>query len=92
MKQHVVWITNYRKPFLRGEVGQRRRKLIRQTCETLDVHIETGHHAPGYIRLLVLVSPNLSISDSMQRLRGRSGRKMLDEFGELREQFWGRHL
>lgn len=92
MKQHVVWLTKYRKPFLRGEVGQRRRKLIRQTCEPLAVHIETGHNAPGYIHLLVSVSPNLSISDSMQRLRGRSGRKMLDEFGELREQFWGRHL
>ena len=85
-------ITKYRKPFLRGEVGQRLRELIRQTCETLAVHIETGRNAPGYIHLLVLVSPNLSISDLMQRLRGRSGRKMLDEFGELRELFWGRHL
>ncbi len=28
----------------------------------------------------------------MQRLKGRSARNMLEEFGELRRQFWGQHL
>jgi putative transposase len=28
----------------------------------------------------------------MQRIKGRSSRKMLQEFGELNRQFWGRHL
>jgi len=28
----------------------------------------------------------------MQRLKGRSSRKLLQEFNELRRQFWGQHL
>jgi hypothetical protein len=28
----------------------------------------------------------------MQRLKGRSSNKLQAEFGELRRQFWGRHL
>ena len=92
LKYHVVWITKYRKPILRGEIGKRLRELIRQTCETLDVDIEKGHSAPDHIHLLVSVPPNVSVSDLMQRVKGRSSRKMLDEFGELRKQFWGQHL
>jgi putative transposase len=92
LKYHLVWITKYRKPVMRGEIGQRLRELIRQPCETLDVYIEKGHIAPDHIHLLVSVPPNVSVSDLMQRLKGRSSRKMLEEFGELRKQFWGQHL
>jgi len=92
LKYHVVWVTKYRKPVLRGELGKRLRDLIRQTCETLEVYIESGHIAADHVHLLVSVPPNLSVSDLMQRLKGRSSRKMLDEFGELKKQFWGQHL
>ena len=77
---------------MRGEIGKRLRDLIRQTCDTLEVYIETGHIAVDHVHLLLSVPPNLSVSDLMQRLKGRSGRRMLDEFGELKKQFWGQHL
>ena len=92
LKYHVVWITKYRKPVLRGEIAKRLRELIRQTCETLDVYIEVGHIATDHVHLLVSVPPQVSVSDLLQRLKGRSSRKMLDEFGELKKQFWGQHL
>jgi putative transposase len=87
-----VWITKYRKPVLRGEIGLRLRELIRQTCETLDVYIIKGHIAPDHVHLLVSKPPSLSESNLVQRLKGRSSRRMLEEFGELNRQFWGRHL
>ena len=31
IKYHIVWITKYRKPVLRGEVGKQVRELVRQT-------------------------------------------------------------
>ncbi|HKZ70961.1 MAG TPA: IS200/IS605 family transposase [Anaerolineales bacterium] len=92
LKYHVVWITKYRKPVLRGEIGKRLRELICQTCDTLEVYIETGHIAPDHVHLLLSVPPNVSVSDLLQRLKGRSSRRMLDEFGELKKQFWGQHL
>ena len=92
LKYHLVWITKYRKPILRGEIAVRLRELIRQTCATLDVYIEKGHIATDHLHLLVSVPPHVSVSDLMQRLKGRSSRLMLQEFGELRRQFWGKHI
>ena len=92
IKYHIVWITKYRKAVLRGEIGVRLRELIRQTCEAQEVYIEKGHIAVDHVHLLLSVPPNIAASDLVQWLKGRSSRKMLDEFGELRRQFWGQHL
>jgi len=92
LKYHVVWITTYRKPVLRGEIATRLRELVRQTCATLDVYILSGHVAVDHVHLLVSVPPNLAVSDLMQRIKGRSSRRLLEEFGELNRRFWGRHM
>ena len=92
LKYHIVWITKYRKPILRGRIGKRVRELIQQTCASLDVYIEKGHVAKDHVHLLVSVPPNLSVSELVKRLKGRSSRKMLQEYGELRQEFWGRHM
>ncbi len=92
IKYHLVWITKYRKPVLRGEIGIRVRDLIRQTCVQLDVQIISGHVAIDHVHLLVSVPPQISVSELMQRIKGRSSRKMFQEFGEIKRQFWGRHL
>jgi putative transposase len=92
IKYHIVWITKYRKPVLRGEVGKQVRELIRQTCATLEVYIVSGHVALDHVHLLVSVPPNLAVSDLVQRLKGRTSRLLLDEFAELKRQFWGRHV
>jgi putative transposase len=92
LKYHLVWITKYRKPVLRGAVGVRVRDLIRQTCAALDVEIVKGHVAVDHVHLLVSVPPQVSVSGLMQRIKGRSSRRMLDESAELNQQFWGRHL
>jgi putative transposase len=92
LKCHLVWITKYRKPVLRGEIGNRLKELIKQTCAKLDVYIESGHVAPDHVHLLVSIPPHVSISDLMQHLKGRSSRLMLVEFAGLQKQFWGKHL
>ncbi len=92
LKYHIVWITKYRKPVLQGEIAVRVRELIRQTCRTLDVYIVSGHVSKDHVHLLVSVPPKVSVSELVKRLKGRSSRRMLDEYNELRRQYWGRHL
>jgi putative transposase len=92
LKYHIVWITKYRKPILHGVIGLRVREMIRQTCASLDVYIEKGHVARDHVHLLVSVPPNIAVSLLVQRLKGRSSRLMMQEFGELRKAFWGRHM
>ncbi|MBK8432273.1 MAG: IS200/IS605 family transposase [Chloroflexi bacterium] len=91
IKYHVVWTTKYRKAVLR-EVAKRLRELVRQTCATMDIYILSGHVAKDHVHLLLSVPPKVSVSELMQRLKGRSSRIMLQEFNELRRQFWGQHL
>ena len=92
LKYHIVWITKYRKPVLRGEVAKHLRELVRQICATLDVEIVSGHVAVDHVHLLVSVPPHLAVSELVQRLKGRTSRLMLTAFNELSRQFWGRHL
>ena len=92
LKYHIVWVTKYRKPVLRGEIAMRVRELIRQTCATLEVYILSGHVSSDHIHLLVSVPPNVAVSDLVQRLKGRTSRRMQEEFGELKRQYWGRHM
>ena len=68
------------------------RELIRQTCASLEVYIEKGHIARDHVHLLVSVPPDVAVSEVVQRLKGRSSRLMLQEFGELKKAYWGRHL
>ncbi len=92
LKYHIVWITKYRKPVLQGQIALRVRELIRQTCAALDVYIVSGHVSKDHVHLLLSVPPNRSVSEVVQRLKGRSSRLLLEEYNELRRQFWGRHL
>ena len=92
LKYHVVWITKYRKPILRGAIGKRVRELIRQTCASMDVYIVKGHIAKDHVHLLVSVPPSVSVSKMVQRVKGRSSRRMMEEFGEINKMYWGRHM
>ena len=87
-----MWITKYRKPVLKGEIALRVRELIRQTCQTWDVYIISGHVSADHMHRLVSVPPHVAVSELVQRLKGRSSRRLLEEFGELNRQYWGRHL
>ena len=92
LKYHLVWVTKYRKPVLRGEIAVRVRELIRQTCATMDVYILSGHVSSDHIHLLVSVPPQVAVRVLVQRLKGRSSRRLQEEFGELKRQYWGRHM
>ena len=92
IKYHLVWITKYRKQVLRGQVGLRLRELVRQVCAANDVYIVSGSIQADHVHLLVSVPPSLAVSKLMQLIKGRSSRRLLQEFESLNRQFWGRHL
>ncbi len=92
LKYHIVWITKYRKPVLRGDIGVRTRELLRQICKSLDVEIIKGHVSKEHVHMFVSVPPHISVSNLIQALKGKSSRKLMLEYRELNRQFWGRHL
>lgn len=92
IKFHVVWITKYRKPVLRCDVAIRLRDLIREICKAMDVEILKGHVSKDHVHILISSPPHLSVSKLVQRLKGKTSRKLLSEYRTLSKQFWGRHL
>lgn len=92
IKYHIVWITKYRKPVLIGEVASHVRDLLRSICADNDVEIIRGHVSKDHIHLMVSVPPHLSVSKLIQALKGKSSRKILTRFEEMRRQYWGRHF
>jgi len=92
LKAHVVWITKYRKPVLRGEIAARIREIIRQECAVMEVEIIRGHVSRDHIHLFVGYLPSLSVSKMVQRLKGKSSWRMLQEFPEIRRKFWGSRM
>lgn len=92
LKFHLVWITKYRKPVLTGEVAIRMRELVREVCKARDVEILKGHISREHVHIFVSVPPQLSISELMKSIKGRTSRKILMEFKTLNRQFWGRHF
>jgi putative transposase len=91
-KAHIVWITKYRKAVLSGEVAVRLREIIRQECAVLEVEILKGHVAKDHVHLFVGYAPGLRVSKIVQRLKGKSSWRMLQEYTELKRKFWGQRL
>ena len=92
IKYHFVWVTKYRYKILRGRIAERARDLIRQTCQTREVIVIRGAVSPDHIHMLVSAPADLSPAKLAQYIKGRSSRRLQDEFPELRKRYWGQHL
>ena len=91
-RYHLVWITKYRYRVLRGELQRRVRTIIAQVAEESGVKILNGVVSSDHIHLFVSIPPHLPVSEFVKRAKGRSSRKVQQEFSELRKHYWGQHL
>jgi putative transposase len=92
LKYHIVWITKYRKPVLTKEIGTRVRDLVRMICASLAVEIVKGNVSRDHVHLLVSVPPTLSVTRLVQRTKGLTSRRLLQENRGLNKVYWGRPL
>ncbi len=91
-RYHLVWITKYRYRVLRGELQRRVRTIIAQVAEESGVKILNGVVSSDHIHLFVSIPPHLPVSEFVKRAKGRSSRKVQQEFPELRKRYWGQHF
>ena len=89
---HLVWVTKYRYSVLTGDIGIRARDLVQQICQENGVEILRGKVASNHVHMYLSVPPYQSISKLVQYLKGKTSRKIQQEFSELRKRYWGRHL
>jgi putative transposase len=89
---HMVWVTKYRYPVLQGEIKQGCRDLIVQICDAEDIRILKGVVSKDHVHMLIEYPPSKTISDIVKRLKGRTSRRLQEEFPELRRKYWGKHF
>lgn len=89
---HIVWVTKYRYPVLQGEIQVRCRTLIKQICDSEDVRILKGVVSKDHVHVHIEYSPSKAISDIVKRLKGRTSRRLQEEYKDLSKRYWGRHF
>ncbi|MDM8569577.1 IS200/IS605 family transposase [Thiotrichales bacterium HSG1] len=75
-RYHIVWITKYRYKVLTQEIKTRVRDIIGQVAEDMRVHIENGVVSSDHVHIFVSIPPHVTVSDFVQKAKGRSSRKI----------------
>ena len=89
---HLVWVTKYRYHVLKGEIQKKCRELILQVCDAEDIRILKGIVSKDHVHMHIEYPPSKSISDIVKKLKGRTSRKLQQEYPELRKRYWGKHF
>ena len=89
---HIVWCTKYRYHVLVGDIQMRCRTLLIQICESEDVTILKGVVSRDHVHMHLEYRPSISVSSLVKKLKGRSSRKIQQEFPELKKRYWGKHF
>ncbi len=92
IEYHFVWVTKYRYQILTGDIALRVRELVRQTCEAFEIRILSGVVSKDHVHIVVSAPPNMAPSEIMRRIKGRSARKLFEEFPKLKKRYWGKHF
>jgi putative transposase len=91
-RYHLVWAPKYRFKVLHGEVRLRVREIIRQVCAEMGVTIINGALSRDHVHMFVEIPPHVSVSDFVRRAKGRSSRKIQQEFEHIRKRYWGQRF
>lgn len=89
---HIVWSSKYRYHVLEGDIKVRCRSILIQICEAEDIGILKGVVSKDHVHMHIEYRPSQSVSEMVRRLKGRSSRKLQQEFPELNKRYWGRHF
>ncbi|HEA31157.1 MAG TPA: IS200/IS605 family transposase [Leeuwenhoekiella sp.] len=89
---HIVWSTKCRFHVLKGDTMVRCRTLLMQICDAEDVQILKGAISKDHVHMHVGYRPSLRVSRLVKKLKGRSLRKLQQEFPELKKRYCGRHF
>ena len=86
---HIVWVTKYRYKVLKGDIQKRCRELIIQICDAEDIRILKGVTSKDHVHMLIEYPPSKSVSELVKKMKGRTSRRLQQEYPELQKRYWG---
>jgi len=86
---HLVWIPRYRKKVLVGRIAERLKELLSEIASQYAFQIVAVEVMPDHVHLFVSAPPKYSPAEIVRLFKGISSRRLMQEFGYLRHQYWG---
>ena len=91
-KYHIVFTPKYRRQEIYGKIKQDIGQIIRKLCEAKKVEILEAEACPDHIHMLVSIPPNISVSQFMGYLKGKSSLMIFDRHANLKYKYGNRHF
>ena len=91
-KYHIVFAPKYRRQERYGKIKQEIGQIIRKLCEAKKVEILEAEACPDHIHMLVSIPPNISVSQFMGYLKGKSSLMIFDRHANLKYKYGNRHF
>ncbi|AHF79424.1 IS200/IS605 family transposase [Thermococcus paralvinellae] len=81
---HFIWIPKYSRDILVGKVAERLKQMLKEYAEEIGCEVISLEVMPDHVHIFLRAKPNLSPAQIVNHLKGKSARKLLMEFPELR--------
>ena len=91
-KYHIVFAPKFRRQIIYGQIKSDIGRILRTLCEQKKVEIHEAEACPDYIHMLVSIPPNLSVSQFVGYLKGKSSLMIFDRHANLKYKYGNRHF
>ena len=86
---HVVWSVKYRRKVLTSEVESYMKELIQQIAKEKGFTVQLFECGEcDHVHCFVTAPPKLSVTTIVKYLKGITGRKLFEQFPDLRSKLW----
>lgn len=86
-KYHIVFAPKYRRQVVYRQIKAAIGRIIRQLCEMKKVEIIEAEACPDHIHVLVSIPPNISVSQFVGYLKGKSSLMIFDRHANLKYKY-----
>jgi len=91
-KYHIVFAPKFRRQVIYGKLKIDIGRILRILSERKRVIIEEAELCPDHIHMLVSIPPNLSVSQFVGYLKGKSSLMIFDRHAQLKYKYGNRHF
>ena len=87
-----MFAPKFRRKEIYGKITADIGQILRKLCEQKGVEIIEAEACPDHIHMLVNIPPNLSVSQFMGYLKGKSSLMIFDRHANLKYKYGSRHF
>ena len=92
LQYHIVFAPKFRRKVIYGQLKADIGAILRKLCEEKNVEIIEAEACPDHIHMLVSIPPQLSVTQFVGFLKGKSTLMIFDRHANLKYKYGNRHF